>query len=108
MESTCSRAPSNAWRAMVREANQATHDGNDRRGDHVPAQRTRCECGDPTCQSTVRMARAEFDALCATADRFVLACASDTSGRPRAAGGGAIAEIERADEWRDLVLGLEG
>lgn len=88
------RAPSEAWRALVRAANHATHAGNDRRGDRVPSQRTRCECGDPACDGTVGMPRADFDALCATAGRFVVVCERGTPMRPRAGGGAVVEELE--------------
>jgi hypothetical protein len=107
MESSAPHAPSGVWRALVREANHATHDGNDRRGDGVPSQRTRCECGDPTCDDTVSMPRDEFDAVCAIADRFVIACQTGTPVRTRAGRGAVVQELEGADEWRDLVLGSD-
>jgi hypothetical protein len=88
------RAPSGVWRALVSAANHATHAGNDRRGDRVPSQRTRCECGVPACEGTVGMPRADFDALCATAGRFVVVCERGTRMSARAAGGAVVEELE--------------
>jgi hypothetical protein len=61
-------------RAVVRDANQTTHAGNDRRGDLAPPQLTRCECGDPRCEATVALTRAEFDALCGMPNHFLVVC----------------------------------
>jgi hypothetical protein len=89
------RAPFGPWRALVRAANHATHDGNDRRGGRVPSQRTRCECGDPACEGTVGMPRADFDALCATAGRFVVVCERGMPMSARAGGGAVVEELDQ-------------